>query len=150
MKKTTRCHKCGELILTWLNPVPTVDILIHCRSPEGKEGIVLVLRKNEPRQWAIPGGYVDYGESVEEAAIREALEETSLEVQLLRQFHCYSNPARDPRQHNLSIVFLAEAVGTPRAADDASEIGIYSPDTLPDELAYDHRQILEDYFTGKY
>ena len=150
MKKPVKCPRCGEIIPSWQNPTPTVDILIHCHTPQGEEGLILILRKNEPRKWAIPGGYVDYGESVEEAAEREAWEETSLKVRLVRQFHCYSDPRRDHRQHNISIVFLAEAEGTPHAADDASEIGLFTEETIPEDLAFDHRQILEDYFQGKY
>ena len=138
------------MISCWQNPTPTVDILIDCRIPNGEEGLVLILRKNEPQKWAIPGGFVDYGESVEEAAAREAGEETSLKVRLIRQFHCYSDPDRDPRQHNLSIVFLAEAEGIPQAADDAAEIGLFTRQTLPDDLAFDHQQILDDYFSDKY
>jgi len=150
MKTPVKCPRCGEIIPSWQNPTPTVDIVIHCHTPQGEEGLILILRKNEPRKWAIPGGYVDYGESVEEAAAREAWEETSLKVRLVRQFHCYSDPRRDHRQHNISIVFLAEAEGTPHAADDASEIGLFNEETIPEDLAFDHRQILEDYFQGKY
>ena len=150
MKKHIKCPRCGEMISCWQNPTPTVDILIHCRTPNGNEGLVLILRKNEPQKWAIPGGFVDYGESVEEAAAREAGEETSLKIRLIRQFHCYSDPDRDLRQHNQSIVILAEAEGIPQAADDAAEIGLFTRQTLPDDLAFDHRQILEDYFSDKY
>ena len=150
MKKTLKCPRCGEEVFTWRNPTPTVDILIRCRTPQGEEGVVLILGKNEPRKWAIPGGFVDYGESLEDAAVREAKEETSLDVRLLRQFHCYSDPHRDPRQHNLSIVFLAEAEGLPLGADDACDAGLFTQNTLPGDLAFDHRQILTDYFFGKY
>lgn len=150
MKKPIKCPRCGEIIPTWENPTPTVDIIIQCKTPEGEEGIVLILRKNDPPKWAIPGGYVDYGETVEEAAVREALEETSLNVRLIRQFHCYSDPRRDHRQHNLSIVFIAEAEGSPQAADDAADIGLFTQDNIPTDLAFDHSQILEDYFKEKY
>ncbi len=128
------------------NPFPTVDLIIEL---EGK-GIVLIRRKNPPFGWALPGGFVDYGESLEAAAVREAKEETGLVVTLIRQFHSYSDPARDPRQHNISTVFIAKAGGTPKAADDAADVGIFREETLPAELAFDHGKILEDYFRGCY
>jgi 8-oxo-dGTP diphosphatase len=127
------------------NPFPTVDIIINYMG-----GIVLIRRKNPPEGWALPGGFVDYGETLEDAAVREAREETGLDVMLLRQFHSYSDPHRDPRQHTISTVFLAEAVGQAVAGDDAAEIGVFSAEELPDNLAFDHRQILEDYITGRY
>ncbi len=129
-----------------MNPLPTVDIIIEI---EGK-GIVLIRRKNPPYGWAIPGGFVDYGESIENAAVREALEETSLKVRLLRQFHVYSSPDRDSRFHSISTVFIALATGTPIAADDAQEAGIFTKDSLPDEIVFDHRKILDDYYSKKY
>lgn len=127
------------------NPVVTVDAIIEMNG-----GVVLIRRKNPPPGWAIPGGFVDYGETLEEAVIREMKEETCLDIALLRQFHTYSDPARDPRHHTVSTIFIATAAGTPRAADDAADIGIFTRETLPEELAFDHRQILEDYFTKKY
>jgi len=114
------------------------------------EGIVLIRRKNPPEGWALPGGFVDYGETLEDAAVREAREETGLDVRLVRQFHSYSDPHRDPRRHTISTVFLAEAAGQAVAGDDAAEIGVFSAVELPDNLAFDHRQILEDYITGRY
>lgn len=131
------------------NPVPTVDIIIEIQREDGKEGIVLIKRKNPPHGWAIPGGFVDYGESLEEAAAREAKEETSLDVQLKRQFHTYSDPNRDPRQHTISTVFVATAQGQPKAQDDAQEIGIFTRDEIDFPLAFDHSRILEDYFEQK-
>ncbi len=131
------------------NPVPTVDIIIEIQREDGKEGIVLIKRKNPPHGWAIPGGFVDYGESLEEAAAREAKEETSLDVQLKRQFHTYSDPDRDPRQHTISTVFVATAQGQPKAQDDAQEIGIFTRDEIDFPLAFDHSRILEDYFEQK-
>jgi ADP-ribose pyrophosphatase YjhB (NUDIX family) len=127
------------------NPVPAVDIIIKYM-----EGIVLIRRKNPPHGWALPGGFVDYGETLEDAAVREAREETGLNVRLVRQFHSYSDPLRDPRQHTISTVFLAEAAGKYAAGDDAAGIGVFSAVELPDNLAFDHRQILEDYITGRY
>lgn len=127
------------------NPIPTVDIIIEL---EGR-GIVLIERKNPPHGWAIPGGYLDYGESLEEAAVREAKEETSLEVELQEQFFTYSRPDRDPRHHTVTTVYLARAQGEPVAADDAKGIGIFTKNTLPAPLAFDHKKILNDYFEQK-
>lgn len=126
------------------NPLPTVDIII-----ETKGGIVLIERKNPPYGWALPGGFVDYGESLEDAAIREAFEETSLKVKLKKQFHTYSDPERDPRYHTISTVYIAEAEGRPKARDDARSIGIFTEDNLPEPLAFDHKKILMDYFQWK-
>jgi ADP-ribose pyrophosphatase YjhB (NUDIX family) len=126
------------------NPIPTVDIII-----EYNRGIVLIKRKNPPEGWAMPGGFVAYGESLETAAVREAKEETGLDVELLRQFHTYSDPKRDPRHHTITTVFIAKAKGKAIAGDDAKEIGIFTKDTLPEQIAFDHRDILKDYFTGR-
>lgn len=131
------------------NPVPTVDIIIEIQREDGKEGIVLIKRKNPPHGWAIPGGFVDYGESLEEAAVREAKEETSLDVQLKKQLHTYSDPDRDPRQHTISTVFVASARGRPKAEDDAQEIGIFTKEEINFSLAFDHNKILTDYFEWK-
>jgi 8-oxo-dGTP diphosphatase len=128
------------------NPIPTVDLIIELKE----RGIVLIQRKNPPPGWALPGGYVDYGESLEEAAVREAREETSLDVKLVRQFHSYSDPSRDPRQHTITTVFIGRAEGEPAAADDAKEVGVFSREDLPRDLAFDHEQILRDYFEGRY
>jgi len=127
------------------NPVPTVDLII-----EYNEGIILIERKNPPAGWALPGGFVDYGETLESAARREAKEETGLDVELVRQFHAYSDPGRDPRHHTITIVFFAHAKGRPKAGDDAKEIGIFTENTLPDKIAFDHRVILADYFSGRF
>lgn len=128
------------------NPVPTVDIIIEIQREDGKKGIVLIKRKNPPHGWALPGGFVDYGETLEEAAVREAKEETSLDIQLQRQFHTYSDPDRDPRQHTISTVFVASAQGRPKAEDDAQEIGIFTREEIGFSLAFDHGRILRDYF----
>jgi ADP-ribose pyrophosphatase YjhB (NUDIX family) len=127
------------------NPLLTVDAIIEMNG-----GVILIKRKNPPPGWAIPGGFVDYGETLEDAVIREMKEETCLDVTLLRQFHTYSAPDRDPRHHTVSTIFIATASGTPAAADDAADIGIFTKETLPEEIAFDHRQILEDYFNKKY
>ena len=127
------------------NPVVTVDAIIEMNG-----GVILIKRKNPPPGWAIPGGFVDYGETLEEAVVREMKEETCLDVNLIRQFHTYSDPGRDPRHHTVSTIFIATASGSPQAADDAKDIGIFTKDNLPEDIAFDHRQILEDYFEGKY
>jgi ADP-ribose pyrophosphatase YjhB (NUDIX family) len=136
------CPRCGLETEDYRNPVPTVDIIIEVMG----RGIVLIKRKNTPVGWALPGGFVDYGESLDEAAVREAREETSLRVELSGQFHTYSDPSRDPRQHTISTVFIARADGTPKAGDDAVEIGIFTEEKLPDMLMFDHAEILADYF----
>jgi ADP-ribose pyrophosphatase YjhB (NUDIX family) len=139
------CPDCGMVTESYRNPVPTVDIIIEV----GDGKIVMILRKNEPIGWAIPGGFVDYGESLEDAAVREAKEETSLDVTLLEQMHTYSEPGRDPRQHTISTVYIATGKGIPKEADDAAEIGIFTEDTLPSPLMFDHGRILADYFRNK-
>lgn len=143
--KFATCPECG-ITIPLKNPFPTVDIIIELED----RGIVLIKRKNPPYGWAIPGGFVDYGETIENAAVREALEETSLQVELLRQFHVYSSPDRDPRFHTIATVFIARASGIPVAADDAREVGIFNRERLPDEIAFDHRNILGDYFNNRY
>lgn len=127
------------------NPFPTVDIIIEING-----GVVLIKRKNPPYGWALPGGFVDYGESLEQAAMREAKEETGLNIKLIRQFHAYSDPSRDPRHHTITVVYIASAQGKPRGKDDAVEANIFTRTDLPESIAFDHRQILEDYFTGRY
>ncbi len=150
MKQGLCCPECGKMVKEFSNPAPTVDIIIECETISGKRGIVLIERKNPPPGWAIPGGFVDYGESLEEAAVREAREETCLEVELIRQFHSYSAPDRDPRRHTVSTIFIATAKGKPKAADDAVKAEIFNAHNLPQEIAFDHRQILDDYFKGRY
>jgi ADP-ribose pyrophosphatase YjhB (NUDIX family) len=129
-------------------PYVTVDIVIEMDG-----GIVLIERKNPPHGWALPGGFVDYGESLEAAAVREAKEETNLGVRLVEQFHTYSDPGRDPRFHTVATVFIAKASGTPKGADDAKRAEVFGEGTLPSPIAFDHGRILADYFryrkTGK-
>jgi len=139
-----KCPACGVTIPVYKNPVPTVDIIIELNG-----GIVLIERKNPPHGWALPGGFVDYGESYEHAAIREAREETGLDVSLVRQFHTYSTPDRDPRQHTASTVFIATAEGRPEGRDDALQARVFTRDDLP-KLVFDHRIIVEDYFNNRY
>jgi ADP-ribose pyrophosphatase YjhB (NUDIX family) len=135
------CPQCGHHFEQHRNPLPTVDIIIETMG-----GIILIERKNKPFGWAIPGGFVDYGESLEQAAVREALEETGLQVELTDQFHTYSDPGRDPRHHTISTVFVASADGLPIAGDDAVQAKIFTEGTLP-SLAFDHAAILADYFS---
>lgn len=144
----------NEMSTSFRNPIPTVDIIIEANYGEindgdAKRGIVLIERRNPPHGWALPGGFVDYGESFETAAIREAKEETSLDVTLMEQFFCYSAPDRDPRQHTATTVYIATATGTPRAADDAVNLNIYTEENLPEIIAFDHDEIIRDYFDYK-
>jgi 8-oxo-dGTP diphosphatase len=131
--------------MAYRNPAPTVDLIIEMGDRRDRP-IVLIERQNPPHGWALPGGFVDYGESVEAAARREAQEETCLDIHLLEQFAVYSDPARDDRGHTLSIVFLAIATGTPRAADDAKAVKLFVPWELPRPLCFDHDRILTDYW----
>ena len=130
--------------MPYRNPVPTVDVIVH--RPDDERQILLVERKNPPPGWALPGGFLDYGEFASDGAIREVREETGLDVssRLYRLFHAYSDPTRDPRQHTLTLVFLADSADTPTASDDAADARFYSLDALP-PLAFDHAQILADY-----
>jgi len=126
---------------THRNPFLTVDIII-----EINDKIVLIQRANPPYGWALPGGFVDYGESIETSAIREAKEETSLEITLKEQFHTYSDPDRDPRHHTVTTVFIGKGAGTPKAADDAKRLGVFTESDLPEPIVFDHRKIINDYF----
>jgi 8-oxo-dGTP diphosphatase len=132
-------------VAPYRNPVPTVDIIIELID-RPQRPIVLIERQNPPYGWALPGGFVDYGESVETAAQREAAEETGLSVSLIEQFQVYSDPNRDPRQHTLSVVFLATAKGDPQAQDDAKALGIFELWQLPQPLCFDHERILQEYW----
>jgi len=126
-------------------PALTVDIIIEMDG-----GIVLIERRNPPPGWAIPGGFVEAGETVEAAARREAHEETGLEVELVRQFHVYSDPSRDPRSHTVAVVFIARSGGTLQAGSDAAAARVFAEADLPAEIAFDHPTILADYFAGRY
>lgn len=135
------CPHCGQASPV-RNPFPTVDIVIYQPS----RGILLIRRGNPPWGWALPGGFIDYGESAEQAAVREAREETGLDVSLTRLLGVYSKPERDPRFHTLSVVFVAEAspLAQPCAGDDAREAQFFSFAALPD-MAFDHRLIVDDF-----
>jgi 8-oxo-dGTP diphosphatase len=145
MKEHLTCPECGARVSRYRNPFPTVDIIIR-----NKDQVVLIERQNEPFGWALPGGFVDYGETLEIAATREAREETGLELEDLRQFHVYSDPTRDPRQHNISVVFTAHGNGTLRAGDDAQNARWFRLDALPSPLCFDHAKILDDYRKSVY
>lgn len=137
------CPICGGAAEKLRNPVPTVDVIIEVGAK-----IVLVKRRNPPHGWALPGGFVDYGETLEDAARREAFEETGLRINLMAQFHTYSDPERDPRLHTISTVFLATAEGVPRGGDDALEATAFARECLP-VLVFDHRRILDDYYKSR-
>ncbi len=125
-------------------PAATVDVII-----EVGDRIVLIRRKNPPPGWAIPGGFIDSGERAEDAAVREAFEETGLAVSLIALLGVYSDPARDPRRHTISTVYIGAAQGTPSGRDDAAEARLFSEDDLPSPIAFDHARILADYFRYK-
>ncbi|MGD9817490.1 MAG: NUDIX domain-containing protein, partial [Desulfomonilaceae bacterium] len=142
--RAVRCDRCGATVKTYRNPLPTTDIIIAVA-----EGIVLIKRKNPPYGWALPGGFIDYGERAEDAAVREAREETNLEVKIVELLGVYSDPDRDPRGHTLSVVYVAKGHGALGAGDDASEVIVVSPDNLPEQIAFDHRKIISDYYSRK-
>jgi 8-oxo-dGTP diphosphatase len=125
------------------NPLPTVDVLIEI---EGRPGtLVFIERGHAPHGWALPGGFVDRGELLADAAVREAKEETGLDVELVELFHCYSDPARDPRQHTVSTVFIGRARGEPTGGDDAARAVVATAAAPPGVLVFDHATIVSDY-----
>ncbi|MCB9742991.1 MAG: NUDIX hydrolase [Alphaproteobacteria bacterium] len=126
--------------MVYRNPTPTVDVVVELDG-----GVVLIRRRNPPEGWALPGGFVDEGETVEAAAAREVMEETGLVVRLTELLYVYSDPARDPRKHTMSVVFTGVASGAPVGQDDAAEARVFPIDALPSPLAFDHGQILADY-----
>ena len=136
----TANHAMGRPV----TPLLAADVIIELADRPGRP-IVLIGRANPPYGHAIPGGFVDVGEPLEAAAIREAKEETGLDVRLLVLLGIYSDPARDPRGHTVTAVYVGEARGTPQALDDARALAIFSPDKLPNPLAFDHALVLEDY-----
>ena len=127
-----------------ITPLLAADALIELLDYPGRP-FVLIERVYPPYGWAVPGGFVDVGETLEQAAIREAKEETSLDVELICLLGLYSNPKRDPRNHTVTAVYIAQAHGTPIAADDAKNYGLFTFDNLPEQLAFDHAQVLNDY-----
>jgi 8-oxo-dGTP diphosphatase len=131
-------------------PAPAIRVAVDLIIEHESGGIVLISRRNPPPGWALPGGFVEYGETLETAAVREAREETGLAVTLVRQFHTYSDPGRDPRGHTIATVFVATARGEPHGRDDAREARIFAPSALPAPLAFDHARILADYAARRY
>ncbi|NDV17978.1 NUDIX domain-containing protein [Pseudodesulfovibrio sp. JC047] len=148
MVESRQCPHCGEVIEVYRNPIPTVDGLILMPSSEG-DGIVLVERKNPPFGWALPGGFVDYGESCETAVVREMKEETGLDVDIAGLFNVYSDPDRDERHHTMSVVYIC----VPRdpsmlaAGDDAARAEVFPLEKCPD-LAFDHGRIVHDFIVS--
>lgn len=138
------CPNCGHKVRKYKNPFPTVDVLIRYRG-----GIVLIERGNEPFGWAIPGGFMEYGESAETAAAREMMEETSLKLENLQFFTVRSQPDRDPRFHTITVVFTADGKGELRAGDDAVNAQVVNANTLPETIAFDHREVIESYFASE-
>ena len=127
-------------------PYLSVDGIIQLYKDDVFQGIVLIERLNEPHGLALPGGFVDRGESVEHALIREMKEETDLDVQIISLLNVYSDPKRDPRFHTASVVYICKAEGLPRGLDDAKEANVYQKDEIPfDKLVFDHAKILQDY-----
>ncbi len=133
------CYSEEQKETPYRQPKLAVDCIVRVKGR-----ILLIRRKNPPLGWALPGGFVEYGESLEEAVRREVKEETGLELENLQQFRAYSDPGRDPRCHCVSVVFTADGIGEPRAGDDAGDICLADPEALP-ELAFDHALILADY-----
>jgi len=132
-------------------PLLTVDGIINLQDENGRWlGIVLIERKYPPVGLALPGGFVEVGETVEKALIREMKEETNLDVIIIRQFKVYSNPQRDPRFHTVSVVFECAARGTPKGSDDAKTAKLIPYDKIPtNQLVFDHAQIIADYLNSK-
>lgn len=146
MSEKKTCPDCGYRWEYYWNPGVTADVI----AETGLSGeIILIERRGVPSGWALPGGFIERGESLEETAMREFTEETGMTVRLICQLGTYSNPARDPRKQTVSTVFIGEANGTAKAGDDAKRVGFYNPDHLPADIAFDHREIIEDYIHWK-
>ena len=136
------CPHCGSPVTLYRNPAPTADVIIY----DAERGIVCIERRNPPYGWALPGGFIDYGERVEEAVVREAKEETGLDVELTGLVGVYSDPARDPRHHTMSVVYSAVTTAPEHltAGDDAAAAKFFPLDDLP-ELCFDHARIVQDF-----
>jgi 8-oxo-dGTP diphosphatase len=144
----------GNLVMAYRNPAPTVDVIVELHDRADRP-IILIERLHEPLGWAIPGGFIDYGEAAEVAARREAMEEIGLKIELVELLGVYSAPDRDPRQHTMSVVYVAAAVGLPQAGDDAKQAHVVNLSELPsliatNQLCFDHGLILRDYCHYRY
>ncbi len=144
MQKPLLCPKCNTIVRKHSNPAPTADVIIY----DEEKGIVLIERGNEPFGYALPGGFIDEGETVEYAATREMMEETNLEVELLGILGIYSNPKRDPRFHTMTTTFVGKAkdISKLNAGDDAKNAQFYPIDALPNPLCFDHSKMISDFF----
>lgn len=141
MEKLIECPRCHQTFPVYANPAPTVDVIIYDKA----KGIVVIKRNNIPHGYALPGGFIDEGEQAEAAALREMKEETGLNVRLLGLLGVYSRPDRDPRRHTMSVVYVGEADGEPRAGDDAGEAAYYPLDKLPEPIVFDHNLVIDDF-----
>lgn len=139
MEEYLRCPKCKTAVLKYKNPAPTADVVA---IQDGK--VLMILRKNPPKGWALPGGFIEYGETAEQAAARELQEETGLQASRLRLIGVYSDPDRDTRYHTLTVAFAVAVSGTLRAGDDALEACWFPIGELPDLIAFDHRRVIAD------
>ncbi len=139
-----KCPHCGTVVELYRYPFPTVDaVVIRDRR------VLMIERKNAPEGWALPGGFVDYGETAETAVSRELREETGLGTSSLTLLGVYSAPGRDPRFHTLTVVYMAQAEGEAVAGDDARGLRWWPVDSLPANIAFDHRQIIQDALARK-
>src|SRR5262245_25594521 len=145
MGEPLRCPHCDKRLDRYDQPRLTVDAVVMNDRGE----VLLINRRNPPLGWALPGGFVDAGETLETAVARELIEETGLRARRVRQFHTYSDPARDPRHHTVTTVFRVEAEGEPAAGDDAVAAAYFSPDALPEPVAFDHARIIADVVRGR-
>jgi len=148
-KKIVKCSNCGFEWSEWNNPLPTVDALIEVYDNSEYKGIVLIERRNYPFGWAIPGGFMEYGERAETTAVREAKEETGLDVVITGLLGFYSEPSRDPRHHTVTAVYLCRAEGEPVAGDDAKSVKIVQPSEIVEPLVFDHSRVINDYCVFK-
>jgi ADP-ribose pyrophosphatase YjhB (NUDIX family) len=139
MQQGRVCPNCGTLVETFRNPLPTVDVVV---VRAGR--VLLIERMNPPAGWALPGGFIDYGEAAETAAVRELAEETGLRADKIDLLGVYSDPERDPRHHTLSVVYMGTATGEPVAGDDAGAVKWFALDDLPQQVAFDHRRVIAD------
>ena len=144
MSERLHCPHCGQTLDRYDQPRLTVDAIVGYERGR----VLLVKRRHDPQGWALPGGFVDVGETLEKAVVRELAEETGLRALAVRQWHTYSDPARDPRHHTVSTVFLVDADGEPLAADDALDARYFPLSSLPEPMAFDHARIVRDVRRG--